>query len=60
MTEHDDGFDWGWMECGAWRKLPKQPMLLADLGPPPFDVTLPSGEVRMIIHAPRARPKPLP
>lgn len=33
-------------------RLPKQPLLLAELGPPPFDVTLPSGEIRHVVHEP--------
>jgi hypothetical protein len=48
----DDGLSWGYMDNGNWRELPKVPMLLAEMGPPPFDVTLPSGEVRHIIHQP--------
>lgn len=52
-TIHDDGRDWGYMENGAWLKLPKVPMLLAHMGPPPFDVTLPhTEEIRRIIHNP--------
>lgn len=50
----DDGLPWGYIiEDGTWRALPKTPMLLAMLGPPPFDVTLPSGEIRHIIHRPK-------
>jgi hypothetical protein len=30
--------------------LPKQPMLLAEMGPPPFDVQLPSGEWRHVVE----------
>lgn len=48
----DDGLVWGWMEDGAFRVLPKGPMLMANLGPPPFAVTLPSGEVRNVTHQP--------
>jgi hypothetical protein len=43
---------WGFMEGGKFTPLPKRPMLLACLGPPPFDVELPSGEVRHIIEEP--------
>lgn len=43
---------WGVMEDGRFVPLPKQPMLDAELGPPPFDVTLPHGEVRHIIEDP--------
>lgn len=53
MTEAtDDGRGWGHIEFGVWRPLPKVPMLLAGLGPPPFDVALPSGEVRHVVHDP--------
>lgn len=49
----DDGKPWGFItESGEWIKLPKTPMLLAGLGSPPFDVTLPSGEVRHVVHKP--------
>ena len=52
--KHDDGRAWGFIDSeGVWRMLPKTPMLLANLGPPPFDVTLPHiGEDRHIIHNP--------
>ena len=43
---------WGFMEDGAFVALPKMPMTMAQLGPPPFAVTLPSGEVRNIIEDP--------
>jgi len=49
----DDGLPWGYVDPnGVWRSLPKVPMLLAGLGPPPFDVTLPSGELRHVVHGP--------
>jgi hypothetical protein len=51
--EHDDGKLWGYMVAGIWIPLPKQPMLLAGLGPPPFDVELPSGVVRHVVHQPK-------
>jgi hypothetical protein len=55
-TKHstDDGREWGYINpTGAWERVPKTPMLLANLGPPPFDVTLPhTGEVRRIVHNP--------
>ena len=52
-SPYDDGRRWGFMvEPDIWLELPKVPMLLANLGPPPFDVTLPSGELRHIIHNP--------
>jgi hypothetical protein len=56
----DDGREWGHLEFGVWRPLPKRPMLLAQLGPPPFYVSLPSGEVRHVVHDPDDRPLPLP
>ncbi len=52
-SDIDDGKPWGFIAAnGKWVELPKTPMLLARLGPPPFDVTLPSGEIRHIIHQP--------
>lgn len=56
----DDGRAWGWLDAGVWRELPKRPMTLANLGPPPFHVCLPSGEVRYVVHDPGGRPEPLP
>lgn len=56
----DDGRPWGHMEDGKWRLLPKLPMTRGALGPPPFSVVLPSGEVRHVIHDPNWRPDPLP
>ena len=43
---------WGFIENGEFVMLPKQPMITAELGPPPFDVTLPSGELRHVIEEP--------
>jgi len=62
VEKTDDGMRWGWMDDGVWRELPKMPMLLAGLGPPAptFAVTLPSGEVRYVVHDPADRPLPLP
>lgn len=54
MTEaDDDGLPWGYVlaSSGAWIELPKGPGLI-HLGPPPFDVTLPDGRVRRIVHKP--------
>jgi hypothetical protein len=48
---YDDGRVWGFMSGDRFVQLPKTPLLLAGLGPPPFDVTLPS-EVRHVIHQP--------
>jgi hypothetical protein len=50
--ETDDGLPWGWMCLGAWREIPKTPLLLGNYGPPPFAVTLPDGQVRHILHNP--------
>jgi hypothetical protein len=53
MQARDDGKDWGFMIETTWIKLPKTPMLLANLGPPPFEVAMPGrGTTRMIVHAP--------
>jgi hypothetical protein len=50
---HDDGKPWGHItNDGVWHLLPKTPLLLADLGPPPFQVMLPSGQVRHVVHEP--------
>ncbi len=43
---------WGWIVNGEFRPLPIEPLLDAGLGPPPFDVTLPSGEVRHVVEDP--------
>ncbi|HYM25287.1 MAG TPA: hypothetical protein VEU08_18850 [Vicinamibacterales bacterium] len=54
MTEPgDDGLPWGYVhgDTGAWIELPKGPGLI-HLGPPPFDVTLPDGRTRRIVHNP--------
>ena len=48
----DDGLPWGYMNGAVWIQLPKQPLLLAQLGPPPFEVVLPSGQVRHVVHQP--------
>lgn len=51
---HDDGQPWGHLtDDGVWHELPKKPLLLADLGPPPFTVKLPSGERRAVVHRPQ-------
>jgi hypothetical protein len=53
QTVFDDGLPWGYISHdGVWRPLPKTPMILAEMGPPPFHVTLPSGETRYVIHEP--------
>lgn len=58
MTERrfptDDGQPWGFMSGQQWVPLPKTPLLLAELGPPPFEVKLPSGDIRHVIHRPAA------
>lgn len=50
----DDGRAWGWIDsAGIWRVVPKQVLLMAALGPPPFSVTMAGGgEVRHIVHNP--------
>lgn len=48
----DDGRPWGWICEGEWRAMPKIPMLLAGMGPPPFDVVLPTGLIRHVLHKP--------
>jgi hypothetical protein len=50
--ECDDGRPWGYMAGDVWRPLPKTPLLLAGLGPPPFSIILPTGQVRLIVHRP--------
>jgi hypothetical protein len=54
MQAHDDGKPWGFMVGEAFVLLPKVPLLMAHLGPPPFDVTMPSEAVRRIVHEPVA------
>lgn len=52
-AERDDGRIWGYLdEDGTFRPLPKYPMLMAELGPPPFAVTLPDQRVRNVVHDP--------
>lgn len=55
MTERgDDGLPWGYIHpTEGWIRLPKGPGLIA-MGPPPFDVTTPSGYVRHVVHDPNA------
>ncbi len=49
----DDGLPWGFItEAGEWVELPKPPLLMSGAGPPPFDITLPSGEMRRVVHKP--------
>lgn len=48
----DDGRRWGYMLDGAFRPIPKPPLLLGHFGPPPFSVTLPSGAIRHVVHDP--------
>jgi hypothetical protein len=43
---------WGFMSDEQFIALPKVPMILGGYGPPPFDVTLPSGQIRHVIAAP--------
>jgi hypothetical protein len=39
----DDTMVWGYWRDGVWMPLPKVPMTMAGLGPPPFNVTRPDG-----------------
>lgn len=52
--KNDDGLPWGFMVGEVWHGVPKVPLLGAHLGPPPFDVVLPSGQTRRIVHRPSA------
>lgn len=58
--DHDDGKVWGHIEGGIFWAIPKYPMLAAGLGPPPFNVTLPSGKVRHVVHEPTATVTAIP
>jgi hypothetical protein len=49
---NDDGLIWGHIENGIFWAIPKGPMVSAGLGPPPFQVQLPDGRVRNIVHQP--------
>jgi hypothetical protein len=55
----DDGRAWGWIENGTWREIPKVTLMLGGFGPPPFDVTLLSGELRHIVHNPNGDDAPI-
>jgi hypothetical protein len=48
--ENDTPNQWGFATNQGVIPLPKLPMLKAGLGPPPFDVTLPGGQVRHVIE----------
>ena len=50
--KNDDGREWGFISHETFVVLPKMPMLLAGLGPPPFDVKLPDGQMRHVVHRP--------
>ena len=53
QADFDDGKPWGHVtDDGVWHPLPKTPMLLAEMGPPPFSVRMPSGEMRHVVHKP--------
>lgn len=47
---------WGYMLGDTFIELPKRPMELAGLGPPPFAVQLPTGKVRHVIEKPEDKP----
>jgi hypothetical protein len=46
------GPPWGYWRGDTFALLPKPPLVMAGLGRPPFDVTLPSGEVRHVLEQP--------
>jgi hypothetical protein len=48
----DDGRPWGFIDNGVFIALPKLPLLRANLGPPPFEVSLPDTRVRAVVHDP--------
>jgi hypothetical protein len=48
----DDGRRWGFIDNGVFIALPKLPLLRANLGPPPFQVSLPDTRVRAVVHDP--------
>jgi hypothetical protein len=53
QADFDDGLPWGHVtDDGVWHELPKTPLLLAERGPPPFSVLLPSGQLRHVVHRP--------
>jgi hypothetical protein len=55
IEEHDDGLEWVWRAPdNTYRTIPKTPLLLGGLGPPPFTVRLPDGTPREIVHRPSA------
>lgn len=51
----DDGLPWGYIaeDLGDWIMVPKIPLLRDGYGPPPFDVKLPDGRIRRVIHQPK-------
>jgi hypothetical protein len=52
LRKHDDGKRWGYWRGDGFRLLPKTPLLLAGLGPPPFSVVLPDGRTRHVVSEP--------
>ena len=62
LHPQDDGRRWGYIwpvgygtkdiAAGTWVELPKLPLLRAGLGPPPFEVMLPGGSKRLVVHDP--------
>jgi hypothetical protein len=55
MSAAAHGTDRRWgviLPDGTFRHIPEVPMRLAGLGPPPFDVTRPDGEVLHIVEEP--------
>lgn len=53
----DDGQPWGYIDpkMDDWIVMPKGPMIAAGYGPPPFQIVLPSGEIREVIHQPKPK-----
>jgi hypothetical protein len=43
---------WGWMIGDQFRALPKMPLILAGFRTPPFDVQMPSGDIRRVVQEP--------
>lgn len=48
----DDGVDWGFVVGDQFVVIPKPPLRSGGFKQPPFNVTLPSGQVRHIIRRP--------
>lgn len=46
---------WGFMIGTKFQPVPKKPMLLAGIGPPPIDVKMPDSSIRHIIYEPQQK-----